>query len=73
MVWTSQYDTLFWQKKCWYYKINKILMDEALAKNLCVRFVILSSTLNNVIWNMALMNDEVMDCPIFVFLVLKHI
>lgn len=25
------------------------------------------------IWNMALMNDEVMDCPIFVFLVLKHI
>lgn len=25
-------------------------MDEAFAKNLCVRFVILSSTLNNVIY-----------------------
>lgn len=25
-------------------------MDEAFAKNLCVRFVIISSTLNNVIY-----------------------
>ena len=73
MVWTSYYDTLFWQKKCWYYKINKILMDEAFAKNLCeICYFKLDLEQRN-IWNMALMNDEVMDCPIFVFLVLKHI